>query len=106
MATAMNITVGPWVRDGSEADVAAVLAEAHALRAAMLAETEALCEEWLAEADDEAQAILTRADAQAAAILEAARQPEADVASETADDVVMPTKEGFLGRARRLFRRR
>ena len=112
MATAMNITVGPWAG-------ANVLAEAHALREAMLAETEALCEEWLAEADEEAQAILARADAQAAAILAAAIAEAAATATaeahstppqqdEAADPVAVPSEaqaERFP-RLRRLLRRR
>ena len=84
MATAMNITVGPWVRETPEQT-----------REELLAETRALCEEWLAEADEEAHAILARADAQAAAIIRAARDEAAD-----------PSKQRLAIRVRRFFGRR
>ena len=89
MATAMNITVGPWVRETPQPTPEDLLAEARAL-----------CEEWLAEADEEAQAILARADAQAAAIIEAARRQ-----NDALERVVLP-RGTFLGRVRRLFGRR
>ncbi|MFP5326334.1 MAG: hypothetical protein ACLGHT_02490 [Acidimicrobiia bacterium] len=95
MATAMNITVGPWARDTPERLAGDILAEAHALRARMLAETEALCEEWLAEADAEAQAILDRADARAAAIVAAAT---ATASSGSAQDPA--ARQGLLSRLR------
>ena len=92
MATAMNITVGPWVRDIPQPTPEELLAEARAL-----------CEEWLAEADEEAQAILARADAQAAAIVEAARSTAVAAPQATLD----PRPETTLfGRVRQLFRRR
>ena len=101
MATAMNVTIGPWVRDTPERLAADVLAEAHAQSVALLAETEALCEEWLAEADEEAQAILARADARAVAIVLAA---SAAVAPEPAPTT--PPRPPLLSRMRRLLRRR
>ena len=100
MATAMNITVGPWVREAPQRTPEDLLAEA-----------QALCDEWLAEADEEAQAILARADAQAAAIIDAARalvEPAPPRQNDVDDRVVLPATvlpATFLARVRRLFRR-
>lgn len=93
MATAMNVTVGPWAG-------ANVLAEAHALREAMLAETAALCEEWLAEADEEAQAILARADARAAEIVAAALTTAGPATVAPSP----PARRGLLDRLRQRLR--
>lgn len=108
MATAMNVTVGPWVRATPEQTAEDFLAEARALRDAMLADTAALCEEWLTEADEEAHAILARADAEAAAILDAARSVlPLNVVSESEAQASGKREAGpLLGRLRRLLRRR
>lgn len=108
MATAMNVTVGPWVRATPEPTAEDVLAEARALREAMLADTAALCEEWLTEADEEAHAILARADAEAAVILEAAWHalPLEGVVDPGAEPSGKREAEPLLGRLRRLLRRR
>lgn len=102
MATAMNITVGPWARDTPERLAGDILAEAHALRARMLAEAEALCEEWLDEADAEAQAILDRADARAAAILAAATATATATGEKPA---LPPAPQGLFSRLRVRLRR-